>query len=67
MMMVRKSPKPAASIQEIAQAEGLSVSAVNMLLSRGLKKLRALRKDGVLKTARELAAELDRNRRGIVE
>jgi hypothetical protein len=61
--MARKSPKPAMSIQQIATAAGLSVSAANMILSRGLKKLRSLRKGGVLKTARELAAELERHRR----
>jgi DNA-binding CsgD family transcriptional regulator len=52
------------SIEEIAAAEGTTVGAVNMLLSRALKKLRA---SGLLMTASELARELDRNRKGIVE
>jgi DNA-binding CsgD family transcriptional regulator len=57
--MARKSPKPAKSIQEIAEAERMSVSAVTMLLSRALLKLR---REGLLHTCRELAVELDRSR-----
>jgi hypothetical protein len=57
--MSRKTPKPAASLQEIAQAEGLSVSGTRLLLSRALLKLRA---QGLISTCRELAHELDRNR-----
>ena len=56
--------KHAASLAEIAQAEGMSIAAVHMMISRALRKLRA---SGLLITARELAAELDRNRRGCTE
>lgn len=62
--MARKTPKPEMSLEAIAQIEGTTVSAVRMLISRALKKLRA---SGLLITARELAQELDRNRKGIVE
>lgn len=57
--MTRRTPKPAASIEEIAQAEGLTVSAVTMCLGRALKKLRA---QGLLITCRELAKALDHGR-----
>jgi hypothetical protein len=63
-LMARKTPKPEMSLEAIAQIEGTTVSAVRMLISRALKKLRA---SGLLITARELAQELDRNRKGIVE
>ena len=52
------------SVEAIPKAEGTTVGAVNMLLSRALKKLRT---GGLLCTARELAQELDRNRKGVVE
>jgi DNA-binding CsgD family transcriptional regulator len=61
---MRQSPEPAMTIEAIARAEGISIGAANMLLSRALKKLRA---SGCLITARELAQELDRTRKGIVE
>ena len=48
------------TLEEIAEAEGLSVGAVGMLLSRALPKLR--RAQGLLLTCRELAAELERGR-----
>lgn len=56
--------KHAASLEEIAQAEGMSIAAVHMMISRALRKLRA---HGLLCTARDLAIELDRNRKGNVE
>jgi DNA-binding CsgD family transcriptional regulator len=62
--MTRKSPKPAMSLEEIARAEGATVRAVSELLRRALRKLRAQK---LIFTARELAAELARNRKGIVE
>ena len=49
----------AASLQEIAAAEGMTIGAVNVLLGRALKKLR---RQGLLLTARELSVELDRHR-----
>jgi DNA-directed RNA polymerase specialized sigma24 family protein len=52
------------SLQEIAEETGMSVSAVSVTLTRGLRKLR---REGLIQTARELAQELDRNRREIVE
>jgi hypothetical protein len=51
--------KYAASVEQIAEAEGLSVGAVTMLLSRALRKLR---KHGLLITARQLALELEEHR-----
>ena len=48
--------KYAASFEQIAEAEGTTVGAVNVLISRALRKLR---KAGLLLTARELAQELD--------
>jgi hypothetical protein len=51
--------KPAASLEEIARAEGISIGATRMLLTRALRKLR---REGLLTTARALAAELERNR-----
>jgi len=56
--------KHAASLEEIAQAEGISVAATHMLICRAPKKLR---RGGLLQTCRELAQELDANRKGIVE
>jgi hypothetical protein len=55
------------SLEEITQAEGMSVGAVNTLLCRALRKLRKLRRQGLLLTCRELAEALDANRKGIVE
>jgi hypothetical protein len=52
------------SLEAIAAAEGTTVAAINVLLGRALKKLR---RAGLLQTARELAAELERNRKGSVE
>jgi hypothetical protein len=53
------APKPEMSYSEIAEELGLTVSAVHMSLSRGLKKLR---RKGLILTARELSIELERNR-----
>jgi hypothetical protein len=47
------------SLEEIAEAEGLSVGAVSMLLTRAFRKLRS---EGLLKTARELARDLESHR-----
>jgi hypothetical protein len=58
-MIPRKTPKPAASLEEIAEAEGLSVSGARLLLSRALEKLRS---QCLIRTCRQLAHELDRNR-----
>jgi hypothetical protein len=54
----------AASLEEIAQAEGISVAAAHMLISRALRKLR---RQGLIVTCRELAEALDAGRKGIVE
>jgi hypothetical protein len=56
--------KHAASLEEIAKAEGISVAAAHMVINRALRKLRNQR---LLLTLRELAQELDRNRRESVE
>lgn len=59
---LRMPPTPgkfAATLEQIAQAERMSVGAVNVCLSRALKKLR---RAGLLKSARELANELERGR-----
>jgi hypothetical protein len=61
--MTRKT-HTAMSLEEIAEETGMTVGAVGMCLSRGLKKLRS---EGLLYTAKELAEELDRNRRGCTE
>lgn len=51
--------KHAMSLEQIAQAEGISVAAAHMLISRALRKLR---RQGLICTCAELAQELDRNR-----
>jgi len=56
--------KHAMSLEEIAKAEGTTVGAVNVLLGRALRKLR---KQGLIRTSKELADELDRNRRESAE
>ena len=56
--------KHAASLEEIAQAEGISVGAAHMTLSRALRKLR---REGLIFTCRELAEYLDRNRQESAE
>jgi hypothetical protein len=58
--------KYAASLEQIAEAEGTSPRAIHTLLCRALKKLH---KAGHLKACRELAEELDRgrSRQGSVE
>jgi predicted transcriptional regulator len=57
--MARKSVRPEMSHEEIAEELGMSVSAVTMCLSRALRKLRS---QGLLRTAKELAEELNRGR-----
>jgi hypothetical protein len=52
-------PKHAASLEEIAQAEGMSIAAVHMMISRALRKLRS---QGLVFTARQLALELESRR-----
>jgi hypothetical protein len=47
------------TLEEIAEETGMSLSAVSMTISRGLKKLRS---QGLLITAKELAEHLARNR-----
>jgi len=47
------------SLKEIAEIEATTVDNVNVILRRGLKKLR---KDGLICTARELALELEAHR-----
>jgi hypothetical protein len=54
----------AASLEEIAAKEGTTPRAIHTLICRAFKKLR---RQGLIFTARELAQELDRNRKGIVE
>jgi hypothetical protein len=57
--------KHAMSLEQIAQAEGMSIAAVHMTLTRALR--RKLRRQGLICTCRELAQALDANRKGIVE
>jgi hypothetical protein len=47
------------TLREIAEREGTTPAAINVLLGRALKKLR---KRGLLITCRELSAILERNR-----
>jgi DNA-binding CsgD family transcriptional regulator len=47
------------TLKEIAEREGSTISAVNMVINRALRKLRV---QGLLVTCRELAEHLDRNR-----
>lgn len=47
------------SLREIAEREGMSIGAVNVLLSRAMRKLR---KQKLICTAAELARQLDANR-----
>jgi len=54
--------KHAMSLEAIAEAEGISVAAANM--ARALRKLRS---QGLIFTCRELAEELEPNRRGCTE
>lgn len=49
----------AMSLEEIARAEGMSIAAVHMTITRALRKLR---RQGLLVTCRELAEALDANR-----
>lgn len=56
--------KYAASLEQVAEAEGISVAAAHMLITRALRKLRA---QGLICTCRELAEALDANRKGIIE
>jgi hypothetical protein len=51
--------KYAASLEQVAEAEGISVAAAHMLLTRALRKLRA---NGLLCTCAELARQLDAHR-----
>jgi DNA-binding transcriptional regulator GbsR (MarR family) len=57
--MARRGVRPEMSHDEIAEELGMSIGAVTMTLSRALRKLR---RQGLLKTAKELAEHLDRNR-----
>ena len=52
------------SLDEIAKEMGMSKGAVNMCLSRALRKLRS---QGLVIKMQELADDLDRNRKGSVE
>lgn len=52
------------SLEAIAEIEGTTVAAVHMCLSRALRKLRS---QGLVFTCRELADELDRNRRTTID
>ena len=47
------------SLKEIAEIEATTVDNVNVILRRGLKKLR---KEGLICTARELSLELESHR-----
>jgi hypothetical protein len=62
--VTRQSPTHEMTLEEIAEAEGSTVGAINMCLTRASKKLRQQK---LIFTCRELAAELDHNRKGIVE
>lgn len=55
---------PQMSLREIAEETGMTIGAVHMHLSRGLKKLRS---HGLVIKMQELADDLDRNRKGNVE
>jgi hypothetical protein len=50
------------SLEAIAAAENTTPAAIHMCLSRALRKLRKLRKEKLLITARELALELEAHR-----
>jgi DNA-directed RNA polymerase sigma subunit (sigma70/sigma32) len=52
------------SLEEIAEAEGISRGAVNMILQRAMRKLR---RKGLVVKMQELADDLDRNRKGSVQ
>lgn len=52
------------SLEEIAQVEGITKSAVNMCLRRAMEKLRA---HGLTPKMQDLAIELDRGRKGSAE
>ena len=52
------------TLQDIAEREGTTPAAINVFLRRAFRKLRA---QGLVFTCRELADELERNRRRIVE
>ena len=66
MSVLSRSRKitPIMSVDEIAEETGMSVGAVNMTISRALRKPRQQK---LLLTARELATELERGRKGIIE
>jgi DNA-directed RNA polymerase sigma subunit (sigma70/sigma32) len=53
--------EPAATWEEIAEAENITPGAARMCLTRALRKLR---RQGLLLTCRELAEALDANRKG---
>jgi predicted DNA-binding protein YlxM (UPF0122 family) len=55
---------PGMSLEEIAQEMHMSKSAVNMCIHRALRKLRS---QGLTFTCKELADDLDRNRKGSVQ
>lgn len=57
-------PKCGMSLKEIAEAEGISVGAVNEAIQRALRKLR---NQGLMLPMQELAQELDRGRKGCAE
>jgi hypothetical protein len=57
--MARESLKPAMSVEAIAAAEGLSATAIRMLINRALRKLRG---QPAVITARELSQELENHR-----
>jgi hypothetical protein len=56
--------RPTMTVEEISEETGMTVGAVNMTISRALRKLRQQK---LLLTARELATELDRGRKGTIE
>jgi hypothetical protein len=47
------------SLEQIAQAEGISVAAAHMTITRALRKLR---RQGLICTCRELSEALERSR-----
>jgi DNA-directed RNA polymerase sigma subunit (sigma70/sigma32) len=61
---VTRKAQTTMSLEEIGEREGLSASAIRLVINRALRKLRG---QPAVITARELAVELDRNRREIVE
>jgi hypothetical protein len=51
--------KHAMTLEAIAAAEGTSLRTINTIMTRAMRKLR---REGLIRTAREFSIELERNR-----